>query len=166
MFKKFCKSVLIMPKMVIANKSVNFKGARGRLLFFILYFIAIGVLICLLGDGVRLIGPVEDTTEWLRSSRNLTTFILPDANSAIVEALQPIQCKFSDRIAVIYFVTTSPKNRANRRVIRETWGRHIRPKPIFFMGLTDDAIDMVRIFVFMFCNNINNCRVTLGIGHK
>lgn len=87
------------------------------------------------------------TMNWLMQNRYLTQFVNISSDNSSIRTIQPIDV-CSDKIngvLIVYFVTSSPKNRAGRNVIRATWGKDLNPKPIFFLGTTDnsDVMDMI-----------------------
>lgn len=85
----------------------------------------------------------EENLLWLRTSRNLSHYIQTEYETSLVSARKPLLCiEQLDPVLIVYFVTSAPRNRKNRRIIRETWGKNLRPKPIFFLGVTDDYLDM------------------------
>lgn len=85
----------------------------------------------------------EQNLFWLQTSRNLNYYIQPEYETSLVTARKPLLCiEQLDPVLIIYFVTSAPQNRKNRKIIRETWGKLLRPKPIFFLGTTNDSLDM------------------------
>lgn len=112
--------------------------------YFLLFISVVTFLIVLYNHLIeQLTESHEKSLLWLRTSRNLTYYIQPEYETSIVSARKPLLCiEQLDPVLIVYFVTSAPQNRKNRKIIRETWGKLIRPKPIFFLGTTDNSLDM------------------------
>lgn len=96
--------------------------------------------------NVQMMGPVTTQIDYLRASRNLSHYLQPNRNSTIISARPSIPCFTQLKpITIVYFIASSPSNFKRRRAVRETWGKELIPKPIFFTGTTNDSYDMVII---------------------
>lgn len=102
-----------------------------------------------INEQIKLLGPVTDSTSWLRKSRNLADYIRPNEWTQLASVKSPNLCDTTNIIEeinfdfILYIVITSPHNYKNRDVIRETWGKAVFPSPIFLMGHTDNELDWV-----------------------
>ncbi|CAD7084217.1 unnamed protein product [Hermetia illucens] len=89
----------------------------------------------------NIIGYSSDYVSWFRVNRNISKFLRLDESTHLVSPSEISEC-FYDDVPVVYFVTTTPKHRIERNVIRSTWGKSARPRPIFITGLVEKEEDM------------------------
>lgn len=73
--------------------------------------------------------------EWLRDNNNLTVFVRPDVDTALI--MPKKLCNPSQRDLIACIVISSPRNVEARNAIRETWGRLL--KPLFLIGVRDNG---------------------------
>ena len=85
-------------------------------------------------NNFQVIGKVDRDSSWLRKSRNLTIYVKPNQDTAL---LVPTNInEIIQRNKITCFVLSAPKNRDARSAIRRTWGKIM--KPIFLTGISDN----------------------------
>lgn len=85
-----------------------------------------------------MIGKVDRDSSWMRKSRNLSIYVKPNEETAL---LVPTNInKIIQRNKITCFVLSAPKNRDARSAIRRTWGKTM--KPIFLTGIISDEKSM------------------------
>ncbi|CAO1432117.1 unnamed protein product [Diamesa hyperborea] len=85
-------------------------------------------------NSFKVIGKVDRDFSWMRKSRNLSIYVRPNEDTAL---LVPTNInKIIQRNKITCFVLSAPNNRNARSAIRRTWGKIM--KPIFLTGLSDN----------------------------
>lgn len=90
-----------------------------------------------------IVGRVTDRAYLLRR-QNLSMYIRPNESTHLTEIfLDEFNASMHLPAAkdVLIFVCSDIRHRDRRKVIRTTWGRKLRPRPIFMLGIGQDKTD-------------------------
>jgi hypothetical protein len=75
----------------------------------------------------------DEQFEWLRRSRDVRQYVLPDVNTTILSS----RTSCDDRVRLLILVASAPGNSEHRRAIRDTWGYAVPihdARLLFFLG--------------------------------
>lgn len=89
------------------------------------------------------VGRVMDQTYLLRR-QNLSLYIRPNESTHLTEIFRNefnISQQLKNSKDILIFVCSDVRHRSRRKVIRATWGRKLRPRPIFILGKGSNLID-------------------------